>query len=288
MSEQKELGKFELVPTVDQLMAVVEYFEKNVTDSGRVHFTQSKMIESPIINAHIKSASYVSGVTTYLANEGFIKKVEIGSRHMQSVWDVSKLLNEWDKVRTRDVTGTAHIVRDNVEVEVVRKKEETPVAKGVSPNNQVVLEQLKHAMDDMMGYLQSLPTEMSTHLRSISDQLELTDKDALDNLKEKYEKLEKDYEGLKGHYEPQITDLQAQKKDLESEVRSLKTELEEVSSKVNYNTTSIYRQRNSIMDEVDRMITGPSWTIRQNGVNIRNSIEQKLDAIMKEIGVEKE
>jgi archaellum component FlaC len=290
MTQTKELGKYEIVPTLEQLMAVVEYFEKNSTDMGRINFTQSQMLNNPIIANHFNSPSNLNAVNTYLSNEGFIAKVETGARHLKSTWDVSRLIKEWDKVLTREVVGISRpkrnsngdiILPSNVEVEVVRNTEpapapaavEKPVAEVKPPSsndtdNTQVLNQLKEAMDEMVGYLQNLPVEMSGHLRSISNQLDLTDTNALENL------------------QTEVGQLKAQKKDLEDEVQRLKTELEEVSSKTNYNTHQIYRQRNLILDEIDRMITGPSWTIRQNGVTIRNGIEQKLDNIMKEIGIE--
>jgi hypothetical protein len=40
------------------------------------------------------------------------------------------------------------------------------------------------------------------------------------------------------------------------------------------------------MDEVDRMINTPAWTMKQNSVNHRNTIESKLNEIMSEIGID--
>jgi hypothetical protein len=312
MTATKELGKYEVVPTTDQLMAVVEYFEKNATSIGRVNFTQKQMFENPTVSEQVKSPSYLNGINTYLTNEGFIEKVQIGGRHNNSVWDVSKLLKDYDQVLTREKVGTIRPTReedtgelilpqDKVEIEVVRtpqkeevvaetveeKAPEAPKAERATHNNEV-MGQLKDAIDDMMGYLQALPAEMSGHLRGISNQLVLTDETQVAKLQEDYGKLQGEYGNFQVKHENVVNELKAQKKDLEEEVQRLKTELEEVSGKANYNTHAIYRQRNLIMDEVDRMSNAPAWTIKQNKVNYRNSIETKLDTIMKEIGIEKE
>lgn len=314
MTATKELGKYELVPTKEQLMAVVEFFRRTATATGRVNFTQRQMFEHPAVAQQFKSASYLNGVTTYLANEGFVTKVEVGNRHLGSVWDVSKLIADYDQVITREILGIQKpqreetgelILPENVEIEIIRKEDKAPeepkkVMKYIPPevpkqNNQAVMEELREAISDMMGYLQALPTEMSSHLRHISNQLELTDEARMAKLQEDYSKLQQEHAALTQKYgsfqikhENTIATIEAEKKDLEDEVRSLKTELEEVRGKANYNTTHIYRQRNYIMDEVDRMTNAPAWTLKQNKNHYRTSIEDKLDAIMKEIGIEKE
>lgn len=307
MTATKELGKYEVVPTTEQLMAIVEYFEKNTTATGRINFTQRQMLENPIVSEHFKSASYLNGVNTYLANEGFITKVEIGNRHMNSVWDVSKLLSSYDEIVTREKIGKVYpdraettgelILPENVEIEIIRNEDKVrPVEevkveapkKDVATNNQVVMEQLKGAIDDMMGYLQALPAEMSGHLRAISNQLELTDEARMAKLQEDYAALQQKHGSFQIKHENIVSTLEEQKKDLAEEVQRLKTELEEVRGKANYNTTHIVRQSNYILDEVDRMTNAPAWTIKQNKNHYRTSIETKLDAIMKEIGIEKE
>jgi hypothetical protein len=318
MSTTRELGKYEVVPTVEQLMAIVEFFEKHVTDSGRVNFTQNKMIDDPIIDEHFNSPSYLNGVNTYLTNEGFINKVEIGSRHMNSVWDVSKLLKDWENVLTREQLGTSKPVRDeneklivpkDVEVEVVRNeskgirteevnvvtsKVEAPKKKltyqppVVPKSNNAVMEELRNAMSDMMGYLQNLPVEMGGHLRQISSQLDLTDETAYINLKKEHEELREKYGNLQVKYDNTVSRLTADKKELEDEVLALQAQVEEASNRPSVNTHQIYRQRNAIMDEVDRMINAPAWSMKQNKVHYRNEIENLLDEIMGEMGIEKE
>lgn len=320
MSTTKELGKYEVVPTLEQLMSIVEFFEKHATSVGRVNFTQRSMIESPIISAHFNSPSYLNGVNTYLTNEGFINKVEIGSRHMNSVWDVSKLLTDWENVLTREEVGSSKPTRDKnerlilpkgVEVEVIRNEEKGIRTEEVNvilsksevapkkvlkyqapevskPDNNEVMEQLKSAMNDMMGYLQNLPIEMGGHLRSISNQLDLTDETALIKLQKENKELQDKYGALQIKMENETNRWDAQKKDLEEEVLSLSLQLEEANSKPDVNTHQIYRQRNYIMDEVDRMLNAPAWSFKQNGPNHRNTIESKLDSIMEELGIEKQ
>jgi hypothetical protein len=312
MTITKELGKYEVVPTLEQLMAVVEYYEDNATSSGRINFTQKQMLESPIISKHFKSPTYLQGINTYLSNEGFISKVEIGNAKRNSVWDVSKLINKYDEVLTREKigkiypsreeeTGELVVPKDHVEIEIVRNvdrapKEEAPVVKthtqevvqSSNKDNNTIMTELNSAINDMMGYLQNLPVEMNGHLRSISNQLQLTDETAMTKLQADYEKLQEKYGNLQVSHDNIVNHLSAEKKDLEDEVQRLVTELEEVSGKANYNTNQIVRQRNNIMDEVDRMCNAPAWTIKQNKVNYRNSIETKLEAIMNEIGIDKE
>jgi hypothetical protein len=303
----KPYGKYEIVPTVEQVMALVEFYEKTAKRDGTVSITQKDMMEQRAITQHIRSASYLNGIITYLANEGFIKKLYHGGKGRSATLDVSVLLDSWDKVKTRDVIGYAHpedaakatkkVDPANVEVSIIRNEEpvvvetpevEIPAVQPVSttPKNSEVLAQLNSAMQDMIGYLQAMPAEMSGHLRAISNQLELTDENALQNLQDEISEWQNKYGNLQVRLENETGRFQAEKKDLENEVQRLKSELEEASSKQNYNTHHIYRQRNSILDEVDRMLTVPSWTLRQNGANFRKTIESKLDEIMKEIGVE--
>jgi hypothetical protein len=288
----KELGKYEVVPTLEQLMAVVEFFERHVTSMGRVNFTQRQMLESATIAPHFNSPSYLNGVNTYLFNEGYITKISTGRRSESSVWDVSKLLKDWKSILTREDLGASRPVRDDneriivpedVEVEVSRNKEE-PIVKSHG-NNSAVLSELKDAMADMMGYLQNLPIEMGGHLRSISSQLELTDEKALVKLQQDKAELQEKYGKLQIRFENETNQLKSTNEELKKEVESLRAELE---SKADFNAHAIYRQRNAIMDEVDRMCNAPAWTVKQNKNHYHVSIETKLNAIMAEIGIKEE
>lgn len=279
-------GKYQVVPSKEQLIAVVEYFKQNMTDKGRIHFTQRKMLEDKSIAKHFRSPSYLNGVNTYLANEGFIDKLDIGSRHTKSVWDVSKLVSDWQQVLTREQVGTRPTPEkiQNVKVEVISAKQEQKEAPQVQPvNNTETIKELKGQIGDLIGYLQALPAEIGTNLNRITNKLDLADPSATQRLNEEVKELQ----GLNEELKTSVENVQAEKKDLEDEVQRLKSQLEEVSGKNNINTHQIYRQRNLIMDEVDRLISSPSWQIRQNKVNLRNSVENKLDIIMSEIGIDK-
>ena len=295
MSETSTRGKYQVVPTRDQLEAVVKYFKQNMTDKGRIYFTQREMLEDDIIKEQFKSASYLNGVNTYLTNEGFITKIEIGSRHIQSTWDVSKLVSNWERVITREEVGSSRPTPEqiqNVKVEIIRNEEatktEAPKVVEQAPqeqpvNNTEVIKELKGQIGDLIGYLQALPAEIGTNLNRIAGKLDLADPSATERLNEEVKELQ----GLNEELKTSVENVEAQKKDLEDEVQRLKTQLEEVSGKNNINTHHIYRQRNLIMDEVDRMISAPSWQMRQQKINIRNSIENKLDSMMSEIGIDK-
>ena len=295
MSKTKPVEKYEVVPTLEQLMALVEYFQKYSEKDGNIYLTQKHMLKDPIITPYFGSSSYLNGVNSYLTNEGYINKISIGSRHQRTQWDVSRILNDWDNIPTREDVGHSRPTRDSnnqlvkTGVEVVRSNKEEPVAseeiipeevetpdtpspepksESTTQDNREVIHELKQTMSDMMGYLQNLPIEMGGHLQDVSNKLDLADANALTNLQKTNQ------------------DLEAQKKDLSEEVQRLKTELEEVGGKVNYSKHQVYRQRNLIMDEVDRMINEPAWQIRKNKNIWRQSIEKKMDAIMKEIGID--
>lgn len=300
MSETEVL-KYQTIPSRQQLTAVTNYFKEFANTKGRVHFTQKHMFEHPIVAAYIKSPSFLNSVLSYLTTQGHIERIATGSRGLPSVWDVSKLLEASEKIPTREELGRTKPLASemypvpvppySIEVEVIRnettsahtgeKTEHKIAPKPAEPiqstevDNSAVLSELNEAMSDMLGYLQNLPAEMSGHLRGISDKLQLTDGKAIEKLKSQIE-----------HLEEEKSSFEKEKMDLRKEVQRLSDELEEASSKYQYNTHQIYRQRNLIMDEVDRMISSPSWSIRQNAPALRKSIETKLDEIMKEIGID--
>ena len=280
-THSKEGTKYQIIPNREHLRAIVEYFTEFANPDGRIHFTQREMHESRIIGGRVGSHSFMNGVLSYLVDEGFITKIQSGSAGYRSIWDVSLLLAAPEEVKTREVMGgrSKPIRKDvpvsDVEIEVI--KEETISAPEPSNNNGEVMVLLQRTMSDMVGYLQNIPTEMGVHLREIANKLEAsTDSHALSKLQDVVEKLNAEAQSFK-----------AEKKDLTDEVQRLKNELEEALSKPNYNIDKIYRQRNSIMDEIDRMLVAPAWTMKQNGMHIRNNIESKLDDIMQEAGATK-
>jgi chromosome segregation ATPase len=158
-------------------------------------------------------------------------------------------------------------------------------------------------MNDIIGYLQTFPAEITGHLNSIANKIEVTDENLIDNLRAQIETLQNEKAALVTKQEDimkevdgfmeeidELTraqkDWQKKEMDLSAEVQRLNTQLEEVGRNLNYNKHHIYRQRNFILDEVDRMINAPTWTFKQNSVNHRQTIESKLDEIMNEIGID--
>lgn len=278
----KEGTKYQIIPNREHLRAIVEYFTEFANASGRIHFTQREMHQSNAIGGRVGSPSFMNGVLSYLVDEGFISKVQSGSAGHRSIWDVSLLLAAPEEVKTREVLGgrskpvRKEVSVSDVEIELIKDEEVSPTPL-LSDNNVEVMVLLQKTMADMVGYLQNIPTEMGGHLKEIASKLEAsTDSQALSRLQDVVEKLNAESESFK-----------AEKKDLTNEVQRLKNELEEALSKPNYNIDKIYRQRNSIMDEIDRMLVAPAWTMKQNGMHIRNNIETMLDHIMQEVGATK-
>lgn len=281
--KSKTPTKYEIIPSQVQLEAVVKYFKTNANSKGRISFTQREMLEHPIIAPLFGSPSYLNGVLQFLAVEKFLEKIEVGSRGLPSVWDVNKLLLHINQVPTKETEGRTRPKRDaqleEVEVEVIPTKVEVksptpPATQSIPAHNGQILEQIQSTMSDMLGYLQQLPTDMNAHLRHLSGQLELADPNAVTKLHATIEKQQAEKESL-----------EVEKENLQKEIEGLKAELEEA-NKGTYNKHHIYRQRNLILDEIDRMIASPAWTIRSNATKWRTSIESKLDEIMSEVGID--
>jgi chromosome segregation ATPase len=314
MTETKELGKYEIIPSRGQLMAIAKYIEQNKDEKGHIDFSTRMLFESSIVSAQFGSISYLNGVITYLMNENWLDRIQMGHAGVPSSWNVNKFLNNLDEIVTREKAGRSRPKRESYEiktavqpeVEIVHKSPEKSVVEtNATINNEAILKELKGAMNDIIGYLQSFPAEMSGHLHSIADRIEVTDENLITNLRTQMKSLQDENAGLKNKQEDimkevdgfmeEIDDLTNEKKnwekekmDLTAEVQRLNVQLEEVGRTVNYSKHSIYRQRNLIMDEVDRMVSAPAWTIKQKGIAYRTSIESKLNEIMSEIGIDSE
>lgn len=308
MTTTKELGKYEIIPSTAQLHAIKDYIEQNKDANGDIDFSTRMLFESSIVNPYFGSISYLNGVVTYLMNEDWLDRKVMGHAGVPSSWNVNKFLSNIENITTREKAGRSRPKREanemkatvQPEVEVVRKSEETPA---VSENNAAVMNELKNAMSEMMGYLQNLPIEMGGHLNSIANKLEATDENIINNLRaeiqslksekiileNKQEEILKEVDGFMEEIDTltnEKKDWEKKEMDLTNEVQRLNTQLEEVGRNSNYSKHAIYRQRNMIMDEVDRMINAPAWTMKQNSVAYRSSIESKLNEIMGEIGID--
>jgi uncharacterized protein YoxC len=313
MTETKELGKYEIIPSEKQLKAIADYMVKYKDNTNEVRFTIRQLLEDPIVAPHFGSISYLNGVVTYLSNEGWLDRTFLGRQGTPSHWNVYKLLSNLGNVTTREKAGRTRPKREEYEmkaavqpeVEIVRKLTQEDNAETVIlvGNNNQVLSELKGAMNDIIGYLQTFPAEITGHLNSIANKIEVTDENLIDNLRAQIETLQNEKAALVTKQEDimkevdgfmeeidELTraqkDWQKKEMDLSAEVQRLNTQLEEVGRNLNYNKHHIYRQRNFILDEVDRMINAPTWTFKQNSVNHRQTIESKLDEIMNEIGID--
>jgi len=270
-------GKFEFVPTKEQLHILVTYFKKHADKNGVVNATQRQMLEDPSVRSIANSPAYLTGFTTYFQNEGWITRLQTDSHH-KTAWDVNNILKNPEKVLTKEVVGLLKPRRDEnnelivkAKVEVVKESEATQVEadsiEEVSSEQINVMESLRSAVTDMQAYLQQLPEEMGGHLTKLSNKLDSTNPAIIKNLRQAN------------------VELLDEKNNLEKEVKSLKAELEEASGKENYSRDAIYRQRNFILDEVDRALNLPAWNIKHNKNNIRNTIEKHLDNIMRELQI---
>lgn len=313
MTAVKELGKYEIIPSTAQLHAIRDYIEKNKDENGNIDFSTRTLFESSIVNPYFGSISYLNGVITYLMNEDWLHRTVMGHAGVPSSWNVNKFLSNQENILTREKAGRSRPKREAIEmkatvqpeVEIIRKQlnEEEPEATAVSGSNAAVMNELKDAMSGIMDYLQNLPQEIGGHLSSIANKLESTDENLVNNLRTEIQGLKSEKILLENKQEDilkevdgfmeEIDTLTNEKKewekkemDLTNEVQRLNTQLEEVGRNSNYSKHAIYRQRNMIMDEVDRMINAPAWTMKQNSVAYRTSVETKLNEIMSEIGID--
>jgi hypothetical protein len=112
MTETKELGKYEIIPSSVQLNAIAEYFRKNQEKDGRIDFTIRMLFESPIAAPHFGSISYLNGVVTYLSNEGWLERLSTGHAGNPSTYNAKSFLDNLPKVVTREKAGRARPIRE--------------------------------------------------------------------------------------------------------------------------------------------------------------------------------
>lgn len=295
MAKQKNTGKtntVEIVPTREQLMAMVSFLKEKVQPDGTAHFTHNDAMQNKEILEKLHSRTYVGGILSFLTNEGVIEKLQTGRRYNPTIWKVDALLDNPDGVRTREEVGKFRLVgrkppEKQLQVDVVKKDADLFTAQETqrtSPpieellhdeqaesNNEQTLNQLKDAIVQMTAHLQSLPNEMGSHLSSLSDKLEATtDTKALEDLQAKVKQVEQERDDLR---------------DELSTARGLISTLEQNAVS---NTHQIYRKGSSILEMVDRMIKVPAWTLKQNGPTMRDEIRSDIEYILKQVGFEEE
>ncbi|MDK2600552.1 hypothetical protein QO179_23955 [Bacillus stercoris] len=279
MVETNSLKKYEIIPYRKQFNAIISFFKKFSDENGVVTFTHQQMFSDSIIKNEFSSLSYMSATLAYLSNEGYIKDLQVGSRHLPSICDVSKLLSEAKNIKTREELGyrkpkrewTEESSDDKVEIQVVKKvKEDTnhDTNQEQLSSNEEVLAEISNTVKDMTDYLKSLPSEFASTLNDLTGKLNLVDSNAISRLQDVIEGLNKE------------------KMDLQEEVQKVNAKLEEANQQGNYNKDDIYRQRNLMLDEIDRISTASSWELRKMQPHFRTYFIQKLNAIMEAIGLD--
>jgi hypothetical protein len=254
-------------PSEKVLKFAVDYF-KDLADKqcklvkreyGIVEFMyrdiQTEVKEDSDIPIKLNKTQIVE-IMKWLRTNGYAKQLRIGRHKTPSLWDVRNLLEkpplkgEPDLDDDEEPKFEVQFVKDPVE-----STDEITEYKVDKKDNNIVLTQINESINDMVSYLQTLPTEMMSELKGLSKNLELADHDV-------------------------IMQLTKDKEDLKEEVSILKEELEKAQSTPDYSEHYIYRQRNLILDEVQRILHGPAWSIRQNKEHYNNSITEKIDNIM--------
>lgn len=257
---------------------IVEFMYKNLEEYSREQEGVDRII----------TKSEIVYVMKWLREKGFAQRLQVGKHKNPSVWDVRNLLAEppiegepdIDEDESDDyaknVTKENQIVFTKIASKVAPpadfkidlvdeiKEPETKVEYKVQKkDNSIVLSQINESINDMIGYLQTLPTEMMSELNSFTKDLEYVDHNI-------------------------VLQLTKEKEDLKEQVSQLKTELERASATPDYSEHYIYRQRNLILDEVQRMLHAPAWSVRQNKDHYQNSIVEKLDNIMDHLNIKAE
>jgi hypothetical protein len=267
-------------PTKDRLEAFHMFF-KELADKqhnylkrpyGTVELMYKEMVEDEKIP--FERTNYISNIMTELQAKGLVERLRKGSRNFPSLWDVSKFIEQgpegYYKLNPQaEFAASNETVEEQPKFEVelvkdeVREPEERAEYVVTKQDNRAVIEEINTNILGMISYLRDLPSEMTSQLNTLSNKLELADHNV-------------------------ILELTKEKEDLKEEVSQLKEELERASATPDYSEHYIYRQRNLILDEVQRMLHAPAWSVRQNKDHYTNSIIEKLDNIMSHLGIKAE
>src|SRR5437764_12200511 len=118
MTEVKELGKYEIIPSTAQLHAIKDYLNKYKDADNTIGFTVRMMFEDPIVSPYFGSISYLNGVITYLSNEDWLERTQLGRQGNPSTWNVTKLLDNLEDITTREKAGRTRPKREQEEFEM--------------------------------------------------------------------------------------------------------------------------------------------------------------------------
>lgn len=291
MTVSKGETKFFVIPSADQLVTLVDFYQKIADRKGIVSYKQKDVIDSKQLHPYIASMTAFNGIVSYLRAEGFVEKLNgLGGRGRGTVLQVSNLLENWDKVPTKESRNKGTRVKEEVPrnsqervlVEVLAenvtiKKEGKTVERQDSPKskNDEILVTLNNSILDMITYLKEMPLEMSGHLYKISNQLELTDPEVVS-------KLQADKEALAQKLATVKIELSAEKQESGKIIADLKEQLEKASHKpIDITMTELHAI--AVLDEVDRILSVPGWTLLSNGPSYREKIKVILDEMIADL-----
>ena len=285
--------KFFVIPSADQLVTLVDFYQQITDKDGVVSYKQKEVIDAKKLHPYIASMTALNGIVSYLRNEGYVEKLNgLGGRGRGTTLQVSNLLENWDKVPTKESRNKGTRAKEElprspqerVVVEVLPqnitvKKEQKPVERQNNPKvmnkNDEILVTLNNSILDMITYLREMPSEMSGHLYNISNQLELTDPEIVN-------KLQADKEALAQKLAAVKIELSAEKQEKEKAIADLQKQLESASNKP-IDTTMTELHAIAVLDEVDRILSVPGWTLLSNGPSYREKIKVILDEMIADL-----
>lgn len=229
-------------------------------DYGIIGFTYRDLEEasakSKRLDRQLRKPNIVMAMN-WLGAQGYVGRLRVGRNYNPSVWNVQKFI-EAESIKSIIENSTPFQpeqkgVSTKFEVSVIKETEKPK-------DNTEVLATLNDTMANMLQYLQALPNEMTAELKNISKDLTYVDHDV-------------------------VLELTKEKEDLKDEVSRLKEQLERASATPDYSEHYIYRQRNLIIDEVQRILHAPAWSVKQNKEHYQQSVIEKLDNIMSHLNI---
>lgn len=282
------MSTYIITPRKEQLESLQRYFKEemkkqNHEQPGYVAFTYQGIMDAEP-GKYLKSMSYISTLLNFLSDKGLATRIRKGHSAQPNLWDVSKFLEEGvpegvasisDPIGPRGSTIAVENgkPKHQIKIDVVApeapvnevKEEQMELAAPAEDQNKEAIANLQGSIREMIGFVESLPKDITSELRALSESLTLTDPDVLENLKKENERLQ-------------------------GELNHTREQLEEANKNASpkYSEHYIYRQRNLILDDVNRIMTSPAWSIRQNKNHYITSITTKLDNMMKELKIQED
>lgn len=263
--------------------------EKSVGEHyGIVDFHYSDIVDSS--DGEIRAQSYVSVFLNMLQNSGKIRRIKKGSSAGPSRWDVRQFIHEEPDTSVVEVKEPTQEIEKS-EVEVVQAEEQVapavlpevvPVVEATEekPSKEETLDEIRKSMKQMIDYLQVLPNEMVGHLTTLAKDLDVTDHEQVEKLRTEAEQAKAQVRMLTNQLEDNVKETSRLAFALTLKEKELQDRKE-----VAVNKHMLIRSRNQILDEIERFIATPGWQKANKADRLRQTINQKLDAMLGEIGI---